>query len=309
MGEVVQLGGQQSGGYRGRGGWLISPQEDEALDYLPHGDQVLYIRALRRFMDYSTGVVGVRRRLSYQGLAELLEVHRLPGSTVPAGRPSLQQIRSMISRLEGRGLVVPVPQPRFAGLVFRLPLALVSEVCQDEQQHQSSTRAATPENQYKSNGCDLSATPEQRQSSNTHQVTGLKLSNKLDSSESGDSADVDRVVGVGACPHALILEIWCDVFRNTGVSMPKPNLWPGSQGATWLKARWQQAAGIDHSKRPGKLYHDRESGLLWWRSFFEFLRDQCGAFLLSDDSRFFDLHWIVKKSNFEKALGGKYRNR
>ena len=53
--------------------WSWSNSEDLALDYLPHRAQVLYLRVLRRRMDFKTGVVGITARLSYQMIAEWLE--------------------------------------------------------------------------------------------------------------------------------------------------------------------------------------------------------------------------------------------
>ena len=42
-------------------------EEDKALDYLPHRAQVCYLRGLRRYMDYATGIVGISRLINYKG--------------------------------------------------------------------------------------------------------------------------------------------------------------------------------------------------------------------------------------------------
>ncbi len=99
-------------------------QEDEALDYLPWRAQVLYLRGLRRFMDYETGVVGISRRISYKMLQELLEVRPRQGSTEPACRPTRDVVRAIFKMLESVGLICRVESGgSVLQLVFKLPLA------------------------------------------------------------------------------------------------------------------------------------------------------------------------------------------
>ncbi len=52
----------------------INHEELSALSGLPHLQQLLYLRGIKPFGDYRTGVVGLIRGISYQSLAEELYV-------------------------------------------------------------------------------------------------------------------------------------------------------------------------------------------------------------------------------------------
>ncbi len=98
--------------------------EDEALDYLPHMDQVIYLRGIRRRMDYQTGIAGVTAPISYAWLAQLVEVRPRRGShmRVP-GRPTKEQLRAVFRRLEHAGLIEWIRDHGGKGLIFRCLLA------------------------------------------------------------------------------------------------------------------------------------------------------------------------------------------
>ncbi len=114
--------------------------EYEALDAegLPHECQVLYMRVLRRYMDYKTGIVGVTRRLSYQGLREVLEVRRPQRSKVSSQTYTQRQVRWFLERLEAVGLISKCDAP----LVFLCRLASTDLVRPDVQRQYNGTTAA-----------------------------------------------------------------------------------------------------------------------------------------------------------------------
>ncbi|MNZ43158.1 hypothetical protein D3C78_607550 [compost metagenome] len=74
--------------------------------------------AIRRVMDYSTGIAGVARRISEQMLKEVLYVAPCRGRH-ESGSPTRQRIRSVVDRLITLGLLVPA-----GAMVYQLPLAL-----------------------------------------------------------------------------------------------------------------------------------------------------------------------------------------
>jgi len=51
---------------------LLNENEFEAFEGLPHLAIVLYIKAMRPFMDYQTGITGWKRGISYQSMKEEL---------------------------------------------------------------------------------------------------------------------------------------------------------------------------------------------------------------------------------------------
>lgn len=105
--------------------WKWNEVEDAALDQLNNARaEKLYLRGLRKYMDYSTGLVGVKRRVSLQGFRELIEERRDRGSVEVEYKPSNHSIRWLLTLLERAGLVERLPkQRRTDPMIFRLPLA------------------------------------------------------------------------------------------------------------------------------------------------------------------------------------------
>lgn len=129
--------------------WSWSAEEDQAMDYLPHAAQVLYLRVLRRRMDFNTGVVGITCRISYQQIGEWLEVRPPWGSKNPVVRLTVPEIRAALVQLERAGLIQRVRDSNGDAmpLVFLLPLAsaglvrVKKEQQEEQQQKQKGTTA------------------------------------------------------------------------------------------------------------------------------------------------------------------------
>ena len=95
------------------------------MDYLPHRAQVMYLRVLRRRMDFDTCIVGITVRLSYMLIAEWLEERPAVRSNKPLVRLTVGEIRAVLAMLERVGLVERVfdKNNEVLPLVFKLPLA------------------------------------------------------------------------------------------------------------------------------------------------------------------------------------------
>ena len=83
---------------------FINTDELSALIGLPYIQQVTYLIGIRPYMDRKTFIVGMKRRISYQSLAEALYVEPHQGIQ-SSGSPSRQQLRRVINALERAGLV------------------------------------------------------------------------------------------------------------------------------------------------------------------------------------------------------------
>jgi len=101
--------------------WSWNELEEEALQGLPLRAQIIYLRGLRRFMDYATGVVGIKRGISYGSLAETSETRRTAGSTIQEDLPSRKAVRIAVEQLEKAGLIVRHSLGR--KLIFLMPMA------------------------------------------------------------------------------------------------------------------------------------------------------------------------------------------
>ncbi|HAT2094461.1 TPA: hypothetical protein ACT9JI_001254 [Legionella pneumophila] len=85
--------------------FTVNDNELDALCGLSYIQQITYLRGIRPYMDRNTFIVGIKRRISYQSLAETLYIEPHQGIT-ESGSPSRQQIRRVIKGLERAGLIV-----------------------------------------------------------------------------------------------------------------------------------------------------------------------------------------------------------
>lgn len=104
----------------------ITPNEDQAMFGLSWAAQLLYLRSIRRYVNYSSGLAGCHDiRLSWQRFRDNLEVIRPARSKkkTPQDRPSRQFIRERLKELEQVGLIVIKPNPKNLPFsIFFLPL-------------------------------------------------------------------------------------------------------------------------------------------------------------------------------------------
>lgn len=84
--------------------FLINKDELEAMCGLSHMQQLTYLRGIRPYMDVKTGVVGVKRRISYQSIAEQLYVE--PHQGIKSQSWSRDQVRRAVSGLARAGIIV-----------------------------------------------------------------------------------------------------------------------------------------------------------------------------------------------------------
>ncbi|MDF1756936.1 MAG: hypothetical protein P1U74_01365 [Legionellaceae bacterium] len=82
---------------------FINTQELTALQDLPLIQRVAYLMGIRPYMDKETCIVGIKRRISYQSLREVLYVAPIAG--VKTEYPSQQQVRRVIKSLERAGII------------------------------------------------------------------------------------------------------------------------------------------------------------------------------------------------------------
>lgn len=97
----------------------INDEEREALRGLPMLAREIYVFGLRPFMDYVTGMVGVRRGISWKSIAEELYVE--PHQGIDSGEPTEKQLRRAAVWLQKAGLISENQGER--RLIFELPKA------------------------------------------------------------------------------------------------------------------------------------------------------------------------------------------
>ncbi len=103
------------------------------------------------------------------------------------------------------------------------------------------------------------------------------------------------------CPHVEILKIWSEELSQ----LPQPQDWISTRpGYKNLARRWKGKLGKQGDER--YFYHDKESGLAWWRRFFKFISR---SDFLINRLRSFDLDWTCNAENFRKILQLKYHEK
>lgn len=199
--------------------WKLNSQEWDALFDLQAEAVKVYVMGIRPYMDYATGIVGIKRKFSYQSLSELL--------SIPAGRGSQKvtvtrdKIKWVMSRLESAGLITRIDQSWFK---IKLNLASVDESVQTNytQTTPRSTPISTPKNEGNKSvvkqcgydDCDVEAHPELHMYNSPNYttppdtgITNIDISNNTYMSSSSDEPDVDQEAKPPD-PIAQLFERW-----------------------------------------------------------------------------------------------------
>ena len=120
-----------------------------ALAELPYIQRVVYLMGIRPYMDRQTCIVGIKRKISYQSLREMLYVGPIAG--VKTGSPSHQQMKRAVKSLERAGLVEIQSTER--NLILKCTLATLDKIVQKQDDPRPTAYTdikSTPDNVAKS---------------------------------------------------------------------------------------------------------------------------------------------------------------
>lgn len=106
----------------------INTDELSALCGLSHLQQLIYLRGIRPYMDVNTGIVGIKRGISYQSISEQLYVE--PHQGIKSGSCSRAQARRAVASLEKAGLIIL--QSQGLKLILKCPLATLGYFVQNK---------------------------------------------------------------------------------------------------------------------------------------------------------------------------------
>lgn len=106
-----------------------SKEELRTLRGLPHLQRLIYAFALRPYVDYKTGIVGIKRGISYQSIAEELYIEPHVGMQ-HTGSPSKQKIRRALQGLIKAELISSIKHEK--KLVFKCSLLTRDESAQNK---------------------------------------------------------------------------------------------------------------------------------------------------------------------------------
>jgi hypothetical protein len=120
--------------------WL-NDNELSALDGLPPLHFKLYLAALKRHMDSKSGLIGLKRGISWQSILECVFIE--PRSGVDIVSPSKGQVRRAVATLETVGLITKIEAGK--KLVFKCELATLDRSVQKQAGRPTAYQADTPE--------------------------------------------------------------------------------------------------------------------------------------------------------------------
>ena len=83
--------------------FLINSEELATLSGIPHLQQLVYFRGIRPYMDVKTGMVGIKRGISLQSIAEQLYIEPYPG--IKSESFSRAQVRRALAGLMRTGII------------------------------------------------------------------------------------------------------------------------------------------------------------------------------------------------------------
>ncbi|VEG92569.1 hypothetical protein [Legionella spiritensis] len=136
--------------------FTVNDNELDALCGLSYIQQITYLRGIRPYMDRATFMVGIKRRISYQSISEVLYIEPHQGIK-ESGSPSRQQIRRAIKGLERAGLIAI--QSFEKHLILKCLLADISYCVQNKPDTKPTQQADTkPNGDNPGNSIDYSST-------------------------------------------------------------------------------------------------------------------------------------------------------
>ena len=119
--------------------FMVNGEELETLYGLPHAQQLVYLRGIRPYMDVKTGIVGIKRRISLQSIAEQLYIQ--PHQGVKGEKYSRAQARRALSALERVGLITL--QSEELQLILKCNLATLGYFAQNKVVTNPSQKTVT----------------------------------------------------------------------------------------------------------------------------------------------------------------------
>ena len=118
-----------------------------ALMELPLIQRVTYLMGIRPYMDRQSNIVGIKRKISYQSLREVLYVGPIAG--VKTGSPSRQQVKRAVKSLERAGLIEIESTNK--NLILKCPLAALDKTTQNKADLKPTHKAVTKPSQLEVN--------------------------------------------------------------------------------------------------------------------------------------------------------------
>ncbi|MEA3250170.1 MAG: hypothetical protein U9Q35_01100 [Pseudomonadota bacterium] len=209
--------------------WRWNEVEDGLLAELPPEIERLYLRGIRKHMDYATGITGRKRRVSMEMFSELLTYYPPAGSREKPRYFSRQQITRMIDKLEDSGLIERLHRGKGvkAPMEFHLPLA-----CSDAEQQRAESEqggASQEKQRPRASGevnSEQGASKEERSTSGSPVNPSSPYGEDVAASAPETNKPKSRKKWGEEIDHELVIEMHAAVTRDlTNPKKPNANTW------------------------------------------------------------------------------------
>lgn len=233
----------------------LSDEELSALTGLPDTQVRLYIFGIRCFMDYATGIVGVKRRISYQSLSETLYVEPIRGVKTK-NKLSRPQLRRAVKALE-RGGLIKIKSQKFQ-LVLECLLAKQDKFAQNKAVTRPTSLADTKAVQEEKQTKTMNARSRTVATKKTDPITNQLQFIKTDTPPGSDItlSNESVISAVKKRGHALPNNF---VVKSAHLELAAKNGWPDPNH--------EIEAFRDHHLARGNVMKD------WDRAFYTWLRN------------------------------------
>jgi hypothetical protein len=246
--------------------------EDHALQGCSLLAQIIYLRGIRRHMNYQTGIAGNPkvRKLSLSGLADIARFEPDWGSRKPAWSASKEEVRAALEELKRSGLIQDSGSSLKDGLIFFLPLADANKSVQKRNPTGTPQEPHNSEpHEEMSNGAgsvDRNPTrnpTDEKPRNPTHQITDIQEEEKeLPNGSSKKKTDKGHRLPDGWWPSAeaqawAMVKLAWDEQRISYVTEGFVDYWrsvPGAKGRkTDWDATWRNWARRENEKSPATV--------------------------------------------------------
>lgn len=206
---------------------------------LSHAAKLAYILGIRPFMDFETGLVGYKRRVSYQSLRELLEVAPVPGSHREERQLKTDELRTLLRELERVGLIRWI-RSRDRGLFFECLAAHRGSPSKNRSHMGATSRTPIRNNTTNaSNGAGFMDDEPHREPHQDHgeepHTSGSPVNTNTTTNAHARANPVDN----SGCPACIPMQAWVDYEAERNLHTGRP------MSITQRLALWQQLAGMD----------------------------------------------------------------
>jgi hypothetical protein len=251
-------------------------EEDTALQGCSLLAQVIYLRGLRRYMNYQTGIVGkpAGRAIGMNQLAQIASFSPDWGSKKKSWTPDKAEVRAALDELKRHRVIEDRGSNQKDGLIFFLPMAKTVEFA-PKRNNTGTTQEQHTDEQHKEHTAEAAPDKASDDRSDTQNNTGT-AQDESGRNSTKQISDIEIHNPPNACAHEDTPETEQEPEPNDGLPKFIPRKpwedykceWELKKGRqmslTQIQALWQQLASLDREGYDAGKALDRAVAFGFW---------------------------------------------